>query len=118
MLAVLVAGLGLFGLSSFVLLQRTKEIGVRKVLGSSVSGLLWLLSRDLIHLVLISSALAWPVAYLVMRSWLNGFPYRINLDVFLFVLSGVLVLAFALTTVSYQTWKAARANPVEALRYE
>ena len=118
MLAVLVAGLGLFGLSSFVLLQRTKEIGVRKVLGSSVSGILWLLSRDLIHLVLISSALAWPVAYLVMRSWLNGFTYRITLDVFLFVLSGVLVLAFALTTVGYQTWKAARANPVEALRYE
>jgi len=118
LLAVLVASLGLFGLSSFVLLQRTKEIGVRKVLGSSVSGILWLLSRDLIHLVLISSALAWPVAYQVMRHWLNGFTYRINLDIFLFVLSGVLVLAFALTTVSYQTWKAARANPVEALRYE
>jgi putative ABC transport system permease protein len=118
LLAVLVAGLGLFGLSSFVLLQRTKEIGVRKVLGSSVSGILWLLSKDLIHLVLISCTLAWPMAYLVMRNWLNGFAYRINLDVLLFALSGVLVLAFALTTVSYLTWKAARANPVEALRYE
>lgn len=118
LLAVLVASLGLFGLSSFVLLQRTKEIGVRKVLGSSISGILWLLSKDLFHLVLISSALAWPVAFLVMRNWLNGFTYRIDLGVFLFILSGVLVLAFSLITVSYQTWKAARANPVDALRYE
>ena len=118
LLAMFVACLGLFGLASFEAQQRTKEIGIRKVLGASVSGIITLLSNDFLKLVLVANMIAWPVAYFAMREWLKDFVYRIDLGLGLFVLSGCVTLLIALLTVSYQAVKAARANPVDALRNE
>ena len=117
-LAILIACLGLFGLAALTAVRRTKEIGVRKVLGASVSSITLLLSKDFLGLVLVALALAVPVAYLVMRQWLEGFAYRVGLGPSIFVLAGVLVLLIALVTVSYQAVKAALADPVKSLRYE
>ncbi|GAB5520200.1 MAG: ABC transporter permease [Rhodothermales bacterium] len=117
-LAVFVACLGLFGLAAFMAEQRTKEIGIRKVLGASSSGLLVLLTRDFVKLVLIAVAVAAPLAYLIMTQWLSDFAYRIDLGVGVFALAGALALSIALLTVSYQALKVARANPINALRYE
>ncbi|MGA1198175.1 MAG: FtsX-like permease family protein, partial [Candidatus Latescibacterota bacterium] len=117
-IAILVACLGLFGLVAFTAERRTKEIGIRKVVGASVGGIVMLLSRDFVKLVLIANVIAWPVAYWAMRDWLANFAYRIDLGWEVFVLSGGLALVIALLTVGYQAWKAARANPVDALRYE
>ena len=117
-LAILVACLGLFGLAAFTAERRTKEIGIRKVLGASVSGIVMLLSKDFVTLMLIANVIAWPVAYWAMRDWLTNFAYRIDLGWSVFALSGGLALMIALLTVGYQAWKAARANPVDALRYE
>ena len=117
-LAIIVGGLGLFGLSAFTAQQRTKEIGVRKVLGASVTGIIYLLSKEIIKLVLIANLIAWPLIYYVMDGWLADFAYRIDIAWYLFVISGFIVLAFALLTVSYETVKAANKNPVDALQYE
>ncbi len=117
-LAILIACLGLFGLAAFTTQQRTKEIGIRKILGASVSGIVCLLSKDFLKLVLIANLIAWPIAYYAMNQWLQSFAYRINLSISTFILSGLIALFIALLTVSYQAIKAARANPVEALRYE
>ena len=117
-IAIFVACLGLFGLVAFTAERRTKEIGIRKVLGASVSGIVMLLSKDFVKLVLIANVIAWPIAYWAMRDWLANFAYRINLDWQIFALSGGLALVVAVLTVGYQAWKAARANPVDALRYE
>jgi putative ABC transport system permease protein len=117
-LAILVAALGLFGLASFTAEQRTKEIGIRKVLGASVSGLVSLLTREFVLLVLIANVIAWPITYLLMSRWLEEFAYRINIGLWSFVLAGVIAILIASATVSYQAIKAALANPVEALRYE
>ena len=117
-LAILIACLGLFGLAAFTTQQRTKEIGIRKILGASVSGIVCLLSKDFLKLVLIANLIAWPIAYYAMNQWLQSFAYRINLSIGTFILSGLIALFIALLTVSYQAIKAARANPVEALRYE
>ncbi len=117
-LAILIACLGLFGLVAFTTQQRTKEIGIRKILGASVSGIVCLLSKDFLKLVLIANLIAWPIAYYAMNQWLQSFAYRINLGISTFILSGLIALLIALLTVSYQAVKAARANPVEALRYE
>ena len=117
-LAILVACLGLLGLSSFATTQRTKEIGVRKVLGASVSNLLLLLSKDFIKLVLLANLVAWPLTYWGIGQWLDNYAFRIDVSWWLFVLPGLLVLLIALLTVSYQTIKTARANPVKTLRYE
>ncbi len=117
-LAIFIACLGLFGLASFTTEQRTKEIGVRKVLGASVSQVVVLLSKDFTRLVLIALMIAAPVAYLAMNRWLQDFAYRINIGAWTFVLAGGLALVIALLTVSFQSIKAALANPVEALRYE
>ena len=117
-LGIIIAGLGLFGLASFMAEQRTKEIGIRKVLGASVSGLILLISKDFTKWVLMANLIAWPVAYFFMNNWLQNFAYRTNLALWIFALSGVIALAIALLTVSYQAIKAALANPVEALRYE
>ena len=116
--AIIISSLGLLGLTSLAVSRRTKEIGIRKVLGASVSGIVLLLSRDFVKLVLIANLIAWPVAYYAMNRWLENFAYRINLGWEVFVLSGGLALLIALLTVSGQAWKAARANPVDALRNE
>ena len=117
-LAVLIACLGLFGLASFTAEQRVKEIGVRKVLGASVSSLVWLLSKDFAKPVLLAFVLAAPLGYLVMKAWLNDFAYRIEISWRIFLITGLAALVIALATVSYQAIKAALANPVESLRYE
>ena len=117
-LAIFIACLGLFGLASFTAEQRSREIGIRKVLGASVPGLTVSMCREFIKLVVIANVLAWPIAYYALQNWLEGFAYRTDIDWGLFVLTGVLALVIATFTVSYQAVKAARANPVEVLRYE
>ena len=117
-IAIFIACLGLFGLVAFTAERRTKEIGVRKVLGASTVSVMMLLSKDFIKLVLVANMIGWPIAYWAMRDWLESFYYRIELSLDVFVLSGTLTLLIALLTVSYQAWKAARSNPTDALRYE
>jgi len=117
-IAILVAGLGLFGLAAFTTEQRTKEIGIRKVLGASAAGIVALLSKEFVKLVLLANLIAWPIAYFVMNDWLQDFAYRIQIGWWVFALAGGLALVIALLTVSAQAIKAALANPVEALRYE
>ncbi|MGH7599074.1 MAG: ABC transporter permease [bacterium] len=117
-IAVILACLGLFGLSSFAAERRTKEIGIRKVLGASVASIVSLLSSDFIKLVLLANLIAWPVGWYAMHKWLQGFAYRANLDGWTFVLASAGALGIALLTVSFQAIKAAVANPVESLRYE
>jgi putative ABC transport system permease protein len=117
-IAILIACLGLFGLAAFAAERRTKEIGIRKVLGASSTGIVSLLSKDFIKLVLLANVIAWPLAYFAMKKWLQNFAYRIDLGWWVFALAGGLALLIALLTVSTQAIKAALANPVEALRYE
>lgn len=117
-LAILIACLGLFGLASFLIQQRTKEVGIRKVLGATVPGIVALLSKDFARLVLVAMVIAWPVAYLVARSWLQDFAYRISIPWEIFLIAGLVALAIAFLTVSYQSIKAATADPVKSLRYE
>jgi putative ABC transport system permease protein len=117
-LTILVACLGLFGLAIFTAEQRTKEIGIRKVLGASLTGIVSLLSRDFLKLVFIAFLIAAPVAWFVMNSWLQGFPYRIGIGAWLFVWAAFLALLITLITISFQAIKAAVANPVKALRSE
>ncbi len=116
--AVIISCLGLFGLASFLTEQRTNEVGIRKVLGASESGIAVLLSKQFIKWVLIANIFAWPAAYFIMNKWLQSFAYRINIGIWMFVLSAVLAVGIALITVSFQAFKAARANPVDSLRYE
>ncbi len=117
-LAIFIACLGLFGITSFLTERRTKEIGVRKVLGATVPEIIFLLSREFLKWILIANIIAWPVAYLAMHRWLQNFAYRTAIGAGVFVLSAFLAFVIALLTVSYQSIKAAVANPVEALRYE
>ena len=117
-LAVLIACLGLLGLISFTAEQRTKEIGIRKVLGASVSSIVVLLSKDFLKLVFISIFIAVPIAYLAMQQWLQEFAYRIDIGISTLVFSGILALLIALLTVSYQSIKAALSNPAKSIRYE
>jgi putative ABC transport system permease protein len=117
-LAIFVACLGLFGMASFTVERRTKEIGIRKVLGASVPSVLVLLSKESTRLILISNLIAWPVAYYVMNRWLQGFVYRTNINIWIFFLSAATALLIALLTVSLQSLKAALANPAHSLRYE
>jgi putative ABC transport system permease protein len=117
-LAVAIAGLGLFGLASFTAEQKTREIGVRKVLGASAPGLVVLLSKEFAKWVLVANALAWPAAYFIMRGWLQQFAYRTNIAWWLFPAAGAGALSIAMLTVSFQALRAARTNPVEALKYE
>ena len=117
-LAILIAGLGLFGIASFKAEQMTKEIGIRKVLGASVSSISVLMARNFLKLVVISNFIALPVGWFIMHKWLQNFAYRTDLEIWIFFLSGLLALLISLLTVSYQTIKAATANPVDSLRYE
>jgi ABC-type antimicrobial peptide transport system permease subunit len=118
LLAIFISCLGLFGMASFMAQQKTKEIGIRKVLGASVSRIILQLTSEFAKWVLIANIIAWPVAFYAMRSWLNDYPYRIKIGVGVFFISGVLALMIALITVLYQSAKAARANPVDSLKYE
>jgi putative ABC transport system permease protein len=117
-LAILIACLGIFGLATYTAERRTKEIGIRKVLGASVPGIVSLLSWNFTKWVLIANIIAWPIAYYGMKQWLQNFTYRINLEWWTFVLAGFVTLLIALMTVSYHSIKAAVANPVESLKYE
>jgi len=116
--AIFIACLGLLGLSLFATAQRTKEIGVRKVLGASIANIVLLLSRDFIGLVVIAFLIASPLAWLIMHKWLQDFAYRIDIEWWVFVLAGFLAVTIALATISYQAIRAAAANPVRALRSE
>ena len=116
--AIFIACLGLLGLSLFATTQRTKEIGVRKVLGASVSNIVFLLSGDFITLVLIAFLIASPIAWLVMHNWLQDFAYRIHIGYWIFIIAGLLAIVIALATISFQAIKAAMANPVKSLRTE
>jgi len=118
LLGLFISCLGLFGLASFMAEQRTKEIGIRKVLGASASQVLFMLSIDFAKWVVLASIVAWPLAYFILRKWLQEFAYKVNLSIAIFLLSAAFTLAVALLTVSYQAAKAAVSNPVEALRYE
>jgi len=118
MLAIFVACLGLLGLASFTAEQKTKEIGIRKVLGASVGRIVVLLTKEYTRWVLIANLIAWPVAWWVMNLWLENFAYRIHIGLQIFILSAVIALLIALFTVSWQALRAALANPVESLRYE
>ncbi len=117
-LAVTIACLGLFGLASFTAERRTKEIGVRKVLGATVPNLFRLLSHEIFWLVVVANAIAWPIAYIAMTRWLAGFSYRIDPSWAVFILAGALAMAIAQLTVSYQAVRAATANPIDSLRTE
>ena len=116
--AVLISCLGLFGLAAYMAEQRTKEVGIRKTLGASVSNIIFHFLKEYWILIGLSNVLAWPAAYFIMTRWLQSFAYRVDIGIFIFVLSGVLALVIALPTVSFQAIKAATINPVDSLRYE
>ncbi len=118
LLSALVSCLGLFGLASYITEQRTKEIGVRKVLGASVTGIAGMLAKDFLKLVVIAILLASPVAYFFMREWLSDFAYRIDIQWWMFAIAGALAIVIAVLTVGFQSVKAALANPVQSLRSE
>jgi len=117
-LAIFIACLGLFGLASFTAEKRTKEIGIRKVLGASVSGIVFLLTREFTRWVILANLIAWPVAYYIMSRWLQNFAYHINIGIGTLLLSASLALVIALITTSFQAFKTAASNPVDSLRYE
>jgi putative ABC transport system permease protein len=117
-LAMLISCLGLWGLASFAAQQRTKEIGIRKVLGASVAGIATLLSKDFLKLVIIAFAIASPITYYFMSNWLQDFAYRIPIGWWVFAVVGFVAVLIALLTVSFQAIRAAVANPVKSLRTE
>ncbi|MBN1224221.1 MAG: ABC transporter permease [Candidatus Aminicenantes bacterium] len=118
LMAIFIACLGLFGVASFVSEQRTKEVGIRKVLGASIPGIVALLSKNFIKLVLIANLIAWPIAYFAMTRWLEKFAYRASMNPWIFFLSGIATLFIAIITVSYQSIKASISDPVKAIKYE
>jgi len=117
-LAIFIASLGLFGLTSFTVEQRTKEIGVRKAMGSSVTAIYFVISKEVIILVSISALIAWPIIYYIAGKWLENFYYRINLGAFSFVAGLTIALGIAILTISYRILRAARVNPAQSLKYE
>jgi len=117
-LTIFIAILGLIGLSSYTIQQRTKELGIRKVLGSSVSGIAVLLSRDIFGPIFIANLIAWPVCWYVFSDWLAGFAFRTEMSIWPFLLAFVLISAVAASAIAYQVARASVANPVKALKYE
>jgi putative ABC transport system permease protein len=118
LLAIIIASLGLFGLAAFISEQRTKEIGIRKVLGATETRIILLLSKQFTKWVVLSNLIAWPIAYYFMHKWVQRFAFRPGISIWSFLLASIVVLIIALLTVSYQTIRAARSNPVDLLRYE
>jgi putative ABC transport system permease protein len=116
--AIFIACLGLFGMASFTAEQRTKEIGIRKVMGASVSGIVVLLANNFLKLVLIANVIAWPIAYLAMKEWTKGFSYQAGIGIEMFLITAVLATVIALLTVSFQSIKAALSHPINAIKYE
>ena len=117
-MAILISGLGLFGLAAFSAEQRNKEIGIRKVLGASVAGIVQLLSKDFFRLVGVAVVIATPVAWWVMNKWLEAYAYKISLSWWMFALAGAVAILIAVCTISFQAIRAAVANPVKSLRSE
>jgi putative ABC transport system permease protein len=117
-LAIFIASLGLFGLTSYTVEQRTKEIGVRKAMGSSIGGIYIEISKEIVILVSVSAIIAWPVIYYYAGKWLENFYYKINLGFFSFIAGLTIALGIALITISYRVLKAARVNPAQSLKYE
>jgi putative ABC transport system permease protein len=117
-LAIIIACLGLSGLSAYAISKRTREIGIRKTNGARTGQVMVLLNKDFIKWVVIAIVIAVPVAWLIMNKWLENYAYRINLNWWIFALAGIIAVSVALITVSWQSWRAATRNPVEALRYE
>jgi putative ABC transport system permease protein len=118
LIALFISCLGLVGLSSFTAEQKTKEIGIRKVLGATVPGLFVLFTREFTQWVLLANLFAWPTAYLISAHWLKSFAYRMNIDFKVFVLSGVLVLFVSVFAVSFQSVRISLTNPADSLRHE
>ena len=116
--AFLILGFGLYGLSKQMAISKTKEIGIRKVNGAKVSEILTMLNKDFIKWVVIAFVVSCPLAYYAMNKWLENFAYKTTLSWWIFALAGLLALGIALLTVSFQSWRAATRNPVDALRYE
>jgi putative ABC transport system permease protein len=118
LLSILIASLGLFALASYTTRQRNKEIGIRKVLGASVPGIVTLISKDFLKLVAAANLIAWPLSYWFVNKWLNDFAYRIDIGFSPFLIAAFIAAGIALFTVSFQAVKAAVANPVQSLKYE
>lgn len=118
LLAIFISCLGLFGMASFTAEQRTKEIGIRKVLGASIANILMMISKNFLRLLLISNLIAWPIAYFLMKSLLNNYAYRTSITAWIFIVSGSVAILIALLTVCVKIVRAAYANPVDSLRYE
>jgi len=116
--AILISCMGLFGLAAFTAKQRVKEIGIRKVLGATAGSITLLLTKDFLRLVIISIVIASPVAYYFMHKWLQGFAYRVNINIWMFIFAGFAAIAMAAITVSFQSIKAALTNPVKSLKAE
>ena len=117
-IAILIASLGLFGLSLLISRQKTKEIGIRKINGAKTFEIQILLNKDFLIWVVIAVVIATPISWYVMHKWLENFAYKTELNWWVFALAGIMALGIALLTVSWQSWRAATRNPVEALRYE
>jgi len=117
-LAIFISCLGLLGLASYSTIQRNKEIGVRKVLGASVAGIVQLLSKDFLKLVIIAIVIATPVAWFAMNKWLQTFAYQTTISIWIFLAAGILAIFVAIGIVSFQAFKAAVMNPVKSLRSE
>ena len=117
-LAILISCLGLFGLAAITTARKTKEIGIRKVMGATEAQLTFLLSRNFTLLVILAFVIASPVTYWLLSNWLEGFAYRVDINPLWFLAGGLIALAIALLTISYHTIRSARSNPVDSLRYE
>jgi putative ABC transport system permease protein len=117
-LSIVIASLGLFGLASLSAEQRSKEIGIRKILGATVTDISVILSKEFVLWVVVSNLIAWPISFYAMSKWLESFAYRVDLSWWVFVLAGLIAVVVALVTVGWHAIRAATANPVESLRYE
>jgi putative ABC transport system permease protein len=117
-LSIVISCLGLFGLASFMAMRRTKEIGIRKVLGASISGIVILLTKEFSRWVIVANLIAWPLSYFALIRWLQEFPYRTDIKLWIFIGTGLLTFLIAILTVSYQSLRAALSNPADSLRYE